>query len=333
MRIERLKTLTVAAITLAGSSLWSADAPVQTAWDILQNAAVDKSTDKRANEARALGLITRDPKATAMAEKALEDQKTDVRVAAAAALGEMDARGSISKLRKALSDNDPKVVLAAARSLVQLHDDPPAYEVFYAVLTGQQKAGQGLVATQLQSLQNPKNLAELGVGFVPFGGVGLFAYNAFTKDDVARVRAAAANALAKDPDRETATALVQAVSDKSWEVRVGALQAIAKRGDPALLQSIKGAMSDDKDIVSYTASAAVIRLTNLQRGSQPEEKKNKRQTNARACRSNGVVALGLTEYGTVTYYVCTTETRSDARSLLLVVSNSASEAVLMAWPR
>ncbi len=274
MRTLWLTTLTVAAITLAGSSLWSTDTPTETAWGILQNAAVDKSADKRASAAQALGLITRDAKATTMAEKALEeDEKAQVRAAAATALGEMDARGSISKLRKALSDKDPKVVLAAARSLMQLKDDAPAYEVFFAVLTGQQKTGQGLVASQLQSLQNPKNLAEIGAGFVPFGGFGVFAYNAVTRDDVARVRAAAANALAKDPDRQTGLALVQAVSDKSWEVRVGALQAIAKRGDPKLLPSIQSAMSDKKDVVSYTASAAVITLTNLQRAYKPEQKR------------------------------------------------------------
>ena len=280
MRTERLNMLAVAAITLTGSSLWSADTPAQTAWGILQNAAADKSTDKRAGAARALGLITRDPKAAAMAEKALEDEKGDVRVAAAAALGEMDAKSSVPKLRKALSDKEPKVILAAARSLVQLKDDAPAYEVFYAVLTGRQKTGAGLVASQLQGLQNPKNLAEIGVGFVPFGGVGLFAFNALTKDDVSPVRAAAANALAKDPDRQTAMALVQAVSDKSWVVRVGALQAIAKRGDPTLLKDIQGAMSDDKDVVSYTASAAVITLTNLQRASTPEQKRKPTKTKA-----------------------------------------------------
>ena len=273
MKIHWLKMLTLAAITLGGSSLWSADTPAQTAWGILQNGAADKSADKRANAMRALGLITRDPKAAAMAEKGLGDEKTDVRAAAATALGEMDATGSISKLRNAISDKEPKVVLAAARSLAQLKDDPPAYGVFYAVLTGQQKAGEGLIASQIQGLQNPKNLAEFGVGFVPFGGVGLFAFKALTKDDVSPVRAAAANALAKDPDPQTTKALVQAVSDKSWVVRVGALQAIAKRSDPALLKNIQGAMADDKDVVRYSASAAVIKLTNLQQAPKREPEK------------------------------------------------------------
>ena len=273
MRTQRLKTLAVAAVMLVESSLWSADTPALKAWGILQNAAAEQSADKRAKAVRVLGLIVRDPKATAMAERALEDEKADVRAAAATALGEMDAKGSIPKLRKALSDKEPKVVLAAARSLVQLKDDTSAYEVFYAVLTGHQKTGEGLVTSQLQSLQNPRKLAELGVGLIPFGGAGIFAFNALTKDDVSPVRAAAARALAKDPDPQTTMALVQAVSDKSWRVREGALEGIAKRADPALLKNIQGAMSDEKDIVSYTACAAIIRLTNLQHPSKPEQEK------------------------------------------------------------
>jgi HEAT repeat protein len=280
-----LKTL--AAIMLVGSSLWSADTPTLKAWDILQNAATDKSADKRAKAVRVLGLIIRDPKAAALAERALEDEKADVRAAAAAALGEMDSKGSIPRLRKVLSDKEPKVVLAAARSLVQLKDVTSAYEVFYAVLTGQQKTGEGLVTSQLQSLQNPRKLAELGVGFIPFGGAGLFAFNALTKDDVSPARAAAAGALAKDPDPQTTVALVQAVSDKSWRVREGALEGIAKWADPALLKNIQGAMSDEKDIVSYTACATIIRLTNLQHAYKREQKRNTRGSKGALGGQNG----------------------------------------------
>jgi len=68
-RTKRLKTLAVAAIALAGSSPWSADTPTQAAWSILQNAVADKSAEKRTNVARAQGLITRDPRATAMEER------------------------------------------------------------------------------------------------------------------------------------------------------------------------------------------------------------------------------------------------------------------------
>jgi HEAT repeat protein len=51
------------------------------------------------------------------------------------------------------------------------------------------------------------------------------------------------------------------VSDKDWVVRAAAVEAIANRGDSALMVDIVPAMSDKKDIVRYSASAAVIRLS------------------------------------------------------------------------
>src|ERR1700727_2995621 len=47
------------------------------------------------------------------------------------------------------------------------------------------------------------------------------------------------------------------------ECPVGAVEAIAKRGDPALLANIVPAMSDKKDIVRYSAAAAVLRLSRI----------------------------------------------------------------------
>jgi HEAT repeat protein len=41
------------------------------------------------------------------------------------------------------------------------------------------------------------------------------------------------------------------------------VEAIAKRGDPALLANIVPAMSDKKDIVRYSAAAAVLRLSRI----------------------------------------------------------------------
>jgi HEAT repeat protein len=79
-------------------------------------------------------------------------------------------------------------------------------------------------------------------------------------------RAAAARALADDPDPRTGRALAKAVSDKNWVVRAAALEAIAKRGDPALLHDIEPAMSDKKDIVRYSAAAAVLHLVRIAQG-------------------------------------------------------------------
>jgi len=48
-------------------------------------------------------------------------------------------------------------------------------------------------------------------------------------------------------------------------VRVAALEAIAKRGDPALISDIQPALLDRDDFVRYTAAAAIIRLSRLER--------------------------------------------------------------------
>ncbi len=249
---------------LTSNMLLLAKTPQEKAWDILRAGAEEKSVEKRSEAIRALGLLPHDRRVREMAEKALKDEKPEVRAAAATALGEMLSRASIPKLKKALSDKDPSVVLAAAHSLLDLRDNT-AYDVYYAVLTGERKSGEGLIAEQRKMLQDPKRLAafgvEIGLGSVPFGGLGLSAVKRLTKDDSSAVRVAAARILAKDPDPQSSNALVEAVSDRSWIVRVAALEAIAKRGNLALLDDIEPAMDDEKEAVQYAAAAAVIRLS------------------------------------------------------------------------
>jgi len=239
--------------------------PRDKAWGILHEGVGEKSSEKRIKAVRALGLLPGTPEATAMAEKALEDQDSDVRAAGASALGSMLARASVPKLKAALSDPEPVVILAAAHSLLLLKDDKDAYDVYYAVLTGHQKTGSGLVSSQMKTLHDPKKMAELGfeagIGFVPFGGFGYQAVKALTKDDVSPVRAAAARVLAEDRDPQAENALVEAAPDKSWMVRAAALDALARRGDPKVLENIEFALDDPNDTVRYTAAAAVIRLS------------------------------------------------------------------------
>ncbi len=62
-----------------------------------------------------------DAKILKLAERALNDDKAEVRSAAAVALGDIKAKTSILKLREALGDNDPSVALAAAHSLELMH--------------------------------------------------------------------------------------------------------------------------------------------------------------------------------------------------------------------
>ena len=238
--------------------------PREHAWQILEDACTGDKTGDRATAILVLGLIPNDRTSTRLAEKALTDEKPEVRAAAAAALGNMNSRKSIPQLKAAMDDEDPAVVLAAAHSLDLMHDDS-AYEVYYEVLNGEQKTGKGLIGAQKSLLHDPKKMAELGfqegIGFIPFAGIGWGAVKAITKDDTSPVRAAAARVLARDPDPATTKALAEAAGDKSWIVQVAALEALAKRGDPSALPTVEQYMSDEKGAIKFTAAAAVIHLS------------------------------------------------------------------------
>ena len=237
--------------------------PREDAWEILKTGAQNTSTDRRTKAIGVLGLIPNDTRARQLAEAGLQDGEANVRSAAANALGEMQARSSIPLLKNCLNDDDTGVVLACGRALLQLKDKA-GYEVYYTVLTGERKANGSLMSRQMKLLHDPKKLAQIGIeeglGFVPFAGMGYTAYRMLSKDEVSPVRAAAARALASDPDPQSATALENAVSDKSWIVRKAALDALAKRDDPKMLKVAVEAMGDDKDIVMYTAAAVVVHL-------------------------------------------------------------------------
>lgn len=240
--------------------------PKVQAWQILEDACTGDKTGDRTTAVLVLGLIPNDARSIKLAEKALADEKPEVRAAAAAALGNMNARKSLPKLRAATSDEDPSVALAAAHSLDLMHDKS-AYEVYYEILNGERKAGKGLIASQTAMLHDPKKMAQMGfeegIGFIPFAGIGWGAVKALTKDDSSPVRAAAARVLARDPDPTTTKALMEATGDKNWIVQTAALEALAKRGDPKALPTVQKYMSDEKAAIRLTAAAAVIRLTTI----------------------------------------------------------------------
>jgi HEAT repeat protein len=247
----------------------SAQIPKDLAWTTLKAGASDSNPRERAAAIRSLGLIPEDPVVEKLALDSLSDSATEVRAAAASALGQMGAKSSIPRLQEVLKDKEVEVVLAAAGSLRRL-GDPAAYLVYYAVLTGERKSGEGLLAEEKKMLNDPQKMAtfgfEQGIGFIPFAGLGYSTLKMLTKDDVSPVRAAAAAALAEDKDPKSAEALVRATSDPSWIVRAAALDAIARRGDPHLVPKIVRKMSDPKSEVKYTAAAAVYRLSRKSTG-------------------------------------------------------------------
>jgi HEAT repeat protein len=240
--------------------------PREKAWGILRDALQDNSADKRAKAVRSLGLLPRNVEAGKAAIGALKDEKASVRLAAATALGSMHAEHATSELEKVLDDSDPTVVLAAANSLLLLHDDA-GYDVFYDVLTGERHATKGRVKGQLDTLKDKKKMAELGfeegIGFIPFAGIAYQVFKTVAKDDTSPVRAAAAKKLAHDPNPDSGEALVTATTDKNWMIRAAALEAIAQRGDRSLVPKITTAMDDDKDLVRFMAAACIAHLTDL----------------------------------------------------------------------
>jgi HEAT repeat protein len=239
------------------------------AWNILSTAAHLSNFDHRANAIQALGFTSGDGAAVQLAEDALRDKEPTVRAAAAKALGAMRSTASIPKLENLLSDRDISVVLASAHALVQLKDKS-GYDTYYSVLEGELKGGHGMFTDQMEQMKSPERAIKFafdqGIGFVPYAGYGKEVLHAWRQRSTAPTRAAAARALADDPDPRTGRALAKAVSDKNWVVRAAALEAIAKRGDPALLHDIEPAMSDKKDIVRYSAAAAVLHLVRIAQG-------------------------------------------------------------------
>jgi len=237
------------------------------AWQVLHDGLTENSGDKRAKAVNSLGLLTRNAEAEKAAVLALKDDKSNVRVAAASALGSMRAVHAQAELESALDDDEPAVVLAAANSLMLLKDLDSAYEVYYGVLTGTTRTSKGLIKEQLKILKNKKKLAEIGVeqgiGFIPFAGFGYDAWKTILKSDSSSVRAAAAKKLTHDPSPASAEALVAATQDNHWLVRAAALEAISERGDKTLLSKINLSLDDEKDDVRFTAAACVAHLSTL----------------------------------------------------------------------
>jgi HEAT repeat protein len=167
-----------------------------------------------------------------------------------------------------INDPEPSVILASAHSLIILGDNR-GYDVYYAVLTGERKTGTSLTDQQKKALKDPKKMAglgfQVGMGFIPFGGMAVSGFKLLTKDDTSPVLAAAALTLAKDPDPKSGQALANAAEQQEkWLVRAAAFDAIAKRGDPSLLHVAVDGLQDKQEEVQYSAAGAVIRLTDIE---------------------------------------------------------------------
>ncbi len=237
-------------------------------WLVLEAGLAQKNAAQRVASVRVLGLIPDDAHAAELAERALKDKSSAVRVAAATSLGKMHATEADASLREALNDKNLPVVMASAHAL-RLLNDPTCYDVYYEVFTGERKNNAGMIAQEMQILHDPKQLAQMGfsegVGYIPFAGIGWEAFQTIMKDKKsgAAAKAALISALATDPEPRTGKLLLKVSNNPNWVLRVAALEAIDKRGDPALLSEIEPRLSDSKREVRFAAAATVIHLNDL----------------------------------------------------------------------
>ncbi len=251
----------------------SAQAPPDPAWTILQSGSINKTVEQRVATMRVLQLIPGNAKAVAMAELALKDKEPDVRSAAALTLGAIGAKTSIPALFAAVkTDKEGAVVMAEAKALIELGDEG-GYSVYYALLTGQLKSGSNLIESQQEELHellsDPKKMQNMafqqGIGFVPYGGIGLEAFtmihNSEEQDPI--LKATSIKILARDPDPRTEKAILAMISDKHPLVRAAAYDAMALRGDPTILADLTSGLTDENQEVKMTAAAAAIHLSDV----------------------------------------------------------------------
>ena len=173
----KLRLPVVAVCISAACSLTASPAiaqtPVAQAWTVLHEGATDKSAEQRQATMRVLRLIPGNAAAVSLAEEGLKDKDRETRGAAALSLGAMDSKSAIpSLLATAKGDTEGSVVMAAAKSLIQLGDEK-GYTVYYAILTGQRKSGAGLIGSQEKQLddlmRHPEQMEDMafeqGMGF------------------------------------------------------------------------------------------------------------------------------------------------------------------------
>ncbi len=255
-------------ITILLTAACCAQTAARPEWPLLEAGLQQKSSGQRLVAVRVLGLISEDRHAAELAEKALKDPKSSVRAAAATALGKMHASGADASLKQALNDKNLSVVMAAAQAL-RLLNDPACYDVYYEVFTGERKNDSSMIAQEMKVLRDPKQVAEMGfsegIGYAPFAGAGWQALQTIMQDrkNGLTAKAALLSDLATDPNARTGKVLLTASTNQNWVLRVAALEAIAKRGDPSLLSEIKPRLLDPKPAVRYTAAAAVLHLSDV----------------------------------------------------------------------
>jgi HEAT repeat protein len=251
------------------------------AWKMLADATSSPKVQSRSDALSALSLLGSDARAVRTVESELDDSDDGNRTQAVTALGHMRARGAIPKLRRTMTeDPSPVVSFAAAEALWEL-GDRSGREILYGVLTGQQKATDGVIKRRIdkakKEIHDPKALALIGAKEASGAFLGPFAMGVslaeeYATDTSAPVQARCASLLAADNTSNTAEQLAGALDVKSWAVRVAAVRALVKMNRREVIPKLRQMMAIDKEEpVRLVAAAAILKLSQTRREIAPSE--------------------------------------------------------------
>jgi len=244
------------------------------AWKVLNRGLAEGNPAKRVQALTALASIgPATPHVLDLLEVGLVDKDPTVRQAAAAVIGEVQAKPAIPMLKKALDDDSDEVSFTAAQSLWKMGDQS-GREILWAVMAGERKTGPGMIQGGIRDakskLRSPAALAKIGVdqasGFLGPFSMGVWFAEDFLKDKGAPARSIAAKLLASDPDSRTTIELEEALEDKNSAVRAMAARALGQRCSmeqrcgPEETAKLQVLLSDGNEGVRDMAAAAIIRL-------------------------------------------------------------------------
>ncbi|MDB6018969.1 MAG: lyase domain protein repeat-containing protein [Pedosphaera sp.] len=213
----------------------------------------DEDSEVRAAAAKALGTL-RDERSLAPLTAALNDPKPDVRAAVVQALRQLGDQRAIDPLLNSLRDPNHHVRFHVANSLSALGWRPNTDTEFVlrSVALGQHeeaaaygKESVQLLIKALEDITSPKRQAAA----VALGKTGdqraIKPLEAALEDNDNHVRVAAVEALSQIGASECSAALFRRLQDSDHHVRAAAVEALGRMGDPRIVDPIAKSLLND----------------------------------------------------------------------------------------
>ena len=234
---------------------------------VLRDLLTDHEVTARLLAANALADLDLPEAAEALASAAEKDEDAEVRLAALASLGRVDAGRAAAVAAATLSDTDPSVRLAALRVLARAGVDPPrevlddeevsVRALAAAILFEREARAQSVLDAVVHSPDS--SVREVGHGAIAFAGAEGTRHLALAGlDDLdSRVRHEAAHAVAAVAKEEAVEPLVVLLADDDAVVRAAAAEALGEVGQPAVEAVV------DALFVEGSADAALAALQRL----------------------------------------------------------------------